>query len=301
MKMATLPEQIAEDEDHLRERYFGEPCSLDDLADEYDCSQTVIIEAFEIASTRSRGGGPLVTQVDELVDEHATEVRQLYEREYVEPPELADHFDVRHHAVLDAMNELGIENRTVAERVADTAPLEEWYWDDHLSTYGIADRLGVGKNCVIKAMEEVGIDRRRKGFQVQEPTLEPPFPEQEVAYLAGILDGEGSIAVRASPTSWDGKTPELWVKMGAPDTIQYLQNVWDGSVNTEERKDDPSRQTMWKWNAGKIANTYLILDAVEDHLIFRADGAAEVLEYIERHYGRALPGVAGDVVERRHS
>ncbi len=87
----------------------------------------------------------------------------------------------------------------------------------------------------------------------------------DLAYIAGIIDGEGSISIiHASPRR---RNPggEIYAQVGVTNTnewlIQWLHFNFGGGVNMEKAGRNPlSKQNIWRWNLShQKARTFLVL------------------------------------------
>lgn len=110
----------------------------------------------------------------------------------------------------------------------------------------------------------------------------------ELAYLAGFIDGEGSIAVGLNRTK---KGVRRWyLKISAhqldPRPLRALQGRFGGSVR---RHSDPPRvRAIYEWTATSKQAAHAI-EALRPFLIVKADEADVALEF-QRIVGANPPG-----------
>jgi len=109
--------------------------------------------------------------------------------------------------------------------------------------------------------------------------------EQEVAYIAGIVDGEGSINARIRSGN-DVSTwyPRVEIDMADPQPLQLLNRIFGGGVR---RLDKPSNhKTMFRWRLhGARMETFL--RAIEPYLLVKKDKANLALSYIACGRGKS--------------
>lgn len=162
-------------------------------ADEFDAGFSTIKNAFEIAGieTRSPGGGSREPSVAEiLATEHGDELRRPYNQELLSGNQIAERFGRSPKTIYRALDHLGVELMPVAERIAASHDLKDLYVDKHLSTYKIADRLGVNKGTAATAISLSDIESRPVGYQIQNPTVNPPLDAGEVPTLRACSTGK---------------------------------------------------------------------------------------------------------------
>lgn len=117
---------------------------------------------------------------------------------------------------------------------------------------------------------------------------------EEIAYSAGLFDGEGSVslATRSAKRTEDGlpyKSPALYLQLSSTDTelIKWLKDTWQmGSVFIGYRPSRPNHRTAHTWRLSRTdAETFL--NAVLPYLRTKRQQALLAIEY------RSLVGVAG--------
>ena len=103
------------------------------------------------------------------------------------------------------------------------------------------------------------------------------------AYLAGIIDGEGSICIvrKFGPRS---KNPSFLIRisvgMSCLQIIEFLQENFRGSIHKEKKK--LNRKQMYRWNiqGNKAAN---FLEAIRPFLIEKKEKAKIAMEFYGLH------------------
>jgi len=121
-------------------------------------------------------------------------------------------------------------------------------------------------------------------------TVAVPTDVAKLAYLAGIIDGEGSI-VPYNKTA----TKRYWrITVGntSEDLIQWLKSNFGGTVNDKKQTwntwlgDAPphgGQKPMWGWYVGRQADVFAILSAVEPLLIIKRGRANVALDEIRKN------------------
>lgn len=100
----------------------------------------------------------------------------------------------------------------------------------------------------------------------------------DLRYLAGILDGEGNIGVYKNGQGY--KMPRIKVRMGAEDTVKWLQERFGGNFYHRPR-DEENHSDMWDWITYSQSHVAEILQKVEPLMHVRDEAAREVLTFIE--------------------
>lgn len=106
-----------------------------------------------------------------------------------------------------------------------------------------------------------------------------------VAWAAGLIEGEGCLCVVRNSKAKNGKTAKLVVQMNDLDVLQRLQEVFKvGSIYYR-----PARKTSkesWAWTVYKAADVKYIITAIYDYLgARRKQKATELLEWINGESG----------------
>ena len=102
------------------------------------------------------------------------------------------------------------------------------------------------------------------------------WTESELAYLAGILDGEGCFTLSKGS---NGHTFGTLVVVGNTDArlIHWLQERFDGSVTVRPR-NNPRQKPCWIWTlTGSDIEPFI--GAVEPYLRLKREQALLLLEY----------------------
>lgn len=109
--------------------------------------------------------------------------------------------------------------------------------------------------------------------------------ETELAWLAGFIDGEGSIVLSShKPNPRKRQVSQLWVMRltvtnSYQESIMLIQSWFGGSVEKRKRAKPHHKQT-WKWEcSGKRAR--FVLEKIKPYLIVKKSQCELALKYAE--------------------
>ncbi len=117
--------------------------------------------------------------------------------------------------------------------------------------------------------------------------------EQEVAYLAGLFDGEGSVSVNmySQKPNYAGSL-KVGISMTTPEPLRLCQRIFGGKVRLEKYRNHWKPCSRWRLH-GDRAETFL--RAVEPYLIVKKDKAALALSF--RALGRGYSAKKRELAE----
>jgi hypothetical protein len=127
--------------------------------------------------------------------------------------------------------------------------------------------------------------------------------ETELAYIAGIIDGEGTVCIFNST----GKTKGIVYPRGRPilsvcntdqRIVRWLKEKVGGRAATVRRAQNPRCKQTYVWETG-WQHARAVLEACLPYLIIKQDQARLFIEYCKtcKHYGKGK--VPPDVCARR--
>jgi hypothetical protein len=140
---------------------------------------------------------------------------------------------------------------------------------------------------ICKILKEHGIPRRsykeagKIDFFRGKKTLENknpitiPADETKKAYLAGIIDGEGSIIFLNGRVD----RPLILVTNTNPELIEWIKNTFGGLVYSH--KQSKPRKTKLEWKVYSIDGCLRILESVFPYLIIKREKAREAIIHIK--------------------
>ena len=85
--------------------------------------------------------------------------------------------------------------------------------------------------------------------------------EQDVAWSAGILEGEGSFFLKSD------KTPVVQCEMTDLDVLEKLQSLYGGSIQTIKKRKEHWKQS-WRW-VTMGTNAVSVMEAIKPYLMSR--------------------------------
>lgn len=117
------------------------------------------------------------------------------------------------------------------------------------------------------------------------------WTEATKAYIAGIIDGEGSIVItrnnvrsRKTGEKYVYERPIVTVANTSEILISYLNNLNIGAVCVEKRKVPRCKQA-YQWVVSGRLPIYSFLKAIEPYLIIKKSKAQKVMAWIQNRYG----------------
>lgn len=125
---------------------------------------------------------------------------------------------------------------------------------------------------------------RRLAFKP--PTWKPPNSAAALAYLAGIIDGEGTICYQDRGT----RHYRVAVIMTSEETIRWI-GQWGGTTAAlpMRRGAKPHHKPQWIWRVTGHSNVRVVLTAVVPFLVTKKATALEALAYIATRPGASAP------------
>lgn len=80
-------------------------------------------------------------------------------------------------------------------------------------------------------------------------------------YMAGLLDGEGTIGIARSDTKGRFRAPYISISSTTPEIIQWLKETYGGHVSIQKTYQDHHKQA-WSWKLRNLSDLYDLLDNV---------------------------------------
>jgi len=124
------------------------------------------------------------------------------------------------------------------------------------------------------------------------------LPEWKLGYIAGILDGEGSILLLRS--SCRARIyPRVVVGMSDHVCVGTLQNITSvGHVYTVEYKKKNCK-SIYTWNVQAVLEIYFLLKAVLPYLITKKERAKVMIDFVERRIQNIPQGSYDEELRRK--
>jgi len=112
-------------------------------------------------------------------------------------------------------------------------------------------------------------------YQLKPLTIK--LPKDKVGYLAGLIDGEGSITLSHHHTWWQIK---VRIFNTSPELMNFLKETFGGIVYTQKQlnKAIKATKTYYVWEVKGKRNVKALLEAVIPFLVIKKKQAQEALE-----------------------
>lgn len=118
----------------------------------------------------------------------------------------------------------------------------------------------------------------KRTYDITAPTVQVPKSKHDLAYLAGIIDGEGSIRYRS-------KRPFIGIYNGSESLKEWLRE----HTGIDPRWTDfRGRVPGWQWIVQSASNVYVLCVALAPWLIVKRGEADDVIANLESKYGKRL-------------
>jgi hypothetical protein len=155
--------------------------------------------------------------------------------------------------------------------------LQYFYLDCFESTSTISNRYRCSEETIRNKLKEYKI-RRRKGNIRLKTTVKVPDDLTKISYLAGIVDGEGTIAFAYSEKAADKKRPRLSVKNTDLELMQWISKYFGGKYYGNQPKNEGYKY-VYRWSIDGVANIAFLLDAIRPYLIIKRKNCDNLLKY----------------------
>lgn len=158
----------------------------------------------------------------------------------------------------------------------DERHLRHMYVAKRMTTVEIAQHYGCNDETIRNRLSDFGIKRRRDGPRYVRTVKHLSMTQR--AYLAGIVDGEGTITLAKSTRSVGGITPLFSVTNTDVGLIQWLKNNVGGNV-TVKPAEKSHYKTGYRWYTYSVRDVLELIKMVYPYLIVKRDNAEEVLSF----------------------
>lgn len=171
---------------------------------------------------------------------------------------------------------------------------EDVDWDaliqDYLSgdwtTVKVAKKYGVAPISVTRERRNRGLPGWPHGFKKRTVDVVVPSDPTLLAYMAGLIDGEGTLQVVAPA----GPKPyaRLTIANNHRGLMDWLQQTFGGRVYWRDMsyyKDDGyNRQPQANWHCADIHGVFVVTRAVQPYLIIKKPQSELVLGWLRNRY-----------------
>lgn len=155
------------------------------------------------------------------------------------------------------------------------------YWEQGMTAEEIAPKFDCSASTIYKRMRDWQIPRRL-GVRRFKSTCKVPQDPVKLGYLAGILDGEGSIFIGKGRSKKGEKCfPAIAIVNTDFRLMQWLKEEVGGYIRTKPDKR-PNHKTAYVWRTQAVLDVYNILKAVSPHLTVKRGNAQKVLRFCQQ-------------------
>lgn len=150
------------------------------------------------------------------------------------------------------------------------------------TTPDLARRYKVSPNAIRKLLRRSRIElrSRREAYYLRlskaKPTIKIPEEEWKLAYLAGLIDGEGTIYLRRQKT---GLRTGVRVCNCDSKITSWIAENFGGEVYYSQT---PTGNPFYIWSIGSIPDCCSLLEAVDPFLVAKRDKAIKATKFCRR-------------------
>ncbi len=166
------------------------------------------------------------------------------------------------------------------------------------SSYRVGRAFGVTGGTIINELKRRGISRWSKGVGRKEVVLVPSEPAT-LAYIAGMIDGDGSITVMEDKRGLKiTYRIELFIYNNSAVLMTWLEQFggkthWHWKVDCS--KDGHNRQPQAQWMIRDAISVHAWLMALAPYLVIKQNKARAMIELLEREHPNLVH--RGDTVQ----
>jgi hypothetical protein len=145
----------------------------------------------------------------------------------------------------------------------------------------VAKEIGVDYNTLCRKLNNGYRDlipKRTSGAKRQSAQILIPKNEVDLAYLAGIIDGEGTIC---KPKSSGGVRWQFYVGNTDLNLMNWLEPI--GGLMGKREKPKPNYKQMYVWRIYRQSDICKLLKSVVPYMIIKKDAALQAIEEIEQY------------------
>lgn len=107
--------------------------------------------------------------------------------------------------------------------------------------------------------------------------MKDPEEKEMMAYIAGLIDGDGHIGMRSRQ---EGHVPLVQLHNSVRQMPEYLKKIFGGTLASDKPKKEGNR-IIWKWMLQGREGCRNCLNRIVPYLVLKQDSAREVLEFLE--------------------
>jgi len=158
------------------------------------------------------------------------------------------------------------------------------------SIHAASKQAGVSYSCLYGHLKKLGIQtshrmgallayREGKISRVDFAPFIIPSEQWKLAYLAGLIDGEGSVCLREFEKRF---IPEVKIVNTDLKMIKWIFENFGGTVNYKDRSRPSHWKRAYRWSIGSIEGCHAVLKATLPFLITKKDKAKVLFKRCEQ-------------------
>jgi hypothetical protein len=185
------------------------------------------------------------------------------------------------------------------EIIIEERDLRYLYIDCLMSTKRIADKYSCDSETIRLKLKNLDIKRRRTNIRTIKQ-LHIPKRSTELSYMAGIVDGEGSVMCVNAKKSKDGVLPRVSVRNTDKKLMDWIVGTFGGVYYTAQPPiSHPHHKVSYRWHVDTTLDIVGFLRAIKQYLIIKRDSCDKVLQYCEeklaQHGMNCIEGSGEDI------
>jgi hypothetical protein len=117
-----------------------------------------------------------------------------------------------------------------------------------------------------------------------------PTDPGEIGYLAGLLDGEGTLTVRRNGAGGKWKTHEVVIFNNDFRLMDWLAGMGGTIYRRENRATSLGRATQFAWQVRRQADVIVLLETLLPYLKIKRAKAISLLDSLKPHFLEVVGG-----------
>jgi len=157
--------------------------------------------------------------------------------------------------------------------------ITEKYVHGFSSLAQLGEEYGLSHNTISKLLRACGVLIRKKTRM--KPQIKIPQEEWKLAYIAGIVDGEGNVGYYQNKAD-KHFMPTVSIANTNKQVMDWVVTNIGGHIYTKLQKN-PKWKTAYIWDLRRTVDVLLLLTAIEPYLIIKKEKAKEVIAICKEH------------------
>ena len=161
-------------------------------------------------------------------------------------------------------------------------PLEEiatLYHQGYSSTE-LGEMYSCDGQTIRKRLKEMGIPLRHR-WNFKRPRIKVPKVKWKLAYMAGIIDGEGTICFVESKTAKYGRVPTIGIANTSLELLRWIEKVFGGNINRKPVKGK-NRKPQYQWRCRAMREVLILGEAILPLLVVKKDACKRVIAFCKK-------------------